>query len=84
MKTRPGMPDDAARARALTPTSPFFKPRDRSRQLTAGRHRQARVPARQSAEGPIMPRALSGAATSRERRGPRGNPGARAAATAIP
>jgi len=54
MKIRPGMIDDAARARAVTPPSPSFTVRDRSGDLTAGRHHQARVPARQSARRTII------------------------------
>ena len=44
MKTRPGMLDDDARARAVTPTVEPFTARDRSGLLAGGRHRQARVP----------------------------------------
>ncbi len=64
----------AARARAVTSSSPFFTARDGSGDVSAGRHEQARVPAGQSAEGRIMPgiigrRDQSGAArTPRERR----------------
>jgi len=60
MKTRPGMLDDDARARAVMPTSQPFTARDRSGLLTAGRHLEARVPARQSARRPIISRRLSG------------------------
>jgi hypothetical protein len=35
MKTRPGIIDDAARARAVTPHSPAFTARDRNDRLTA-------------------------------------------------
>jgi hypothetical protein len=54
MKTRPGIIDDAARARAVMPSSPPFTARDRSGHPTAGRTLQARVPARQSARRPII------------------------------
>jgi hypothetical protein len=39
--------------------------------VSAGHHPQARVPARQSAEGPIMPRALSGERANASERTPR-------------
>jgi hypothetical protein len=63
MRTRPGMKDDDARARAVMPTWPSFTARDRSGHLAAGRHRQARVPARQSARRTIISRRLSDIAT---------------------
>jgi hypothetical protein len=79
MKTRPGMIDDAARARAVTPTTPPFTERDRSSYLTAGRNRQARVPARQSARRPIISRKIIGRGDQREPSAPPGLPGTLAA-----
>ncbi len=83
MMTRPGMIDDGARARAVTPTSLPFTARDRSGDLTAGRHPQARVPARQSARRTITPRVI-GRGDRREPSAPPGLPGTRAAPYSLP
>jgi len=66
MTMRPGIIDDAARARAVTLRSPPFTARDRSGYPTAGRLIKARVPARQSARRPIT-RTLSGERNEVER-----------------
>jgi hypothetical protein len=82
MKTRPGMIDDAARARAVMPTWPPFTARDRSGHLTAGRHRQARVPARQSARRTLI-HGIVGRAERSGASAPPGLPGTRCALDAI-
>jgi len=77
--SRARLDEDAARIKKLdcgrAPCSPPGRSAGRVTRevVTAGRHRQARVPARQSAEGPITP-ALSGAASSRSGARPEGTP----------
>jgi hypothetical protein len=82
MKTRPRIHDDAARARAVTPTGPSFTARERSADLTAGRHPQALGPARQSAQRPII-HWIIGRGDQREPSAPPGLPGTRAAPVAV-
>jgi len=65
----------------VTPDLAVFTARDRSGHRAAGRHRQARVPARQSARRPIISREIIGRSDQRERSAPPGYPGARRAAT---
>lgn len=54
MKTRCGTDDAAARARAVMPNGAVFTARDRRGDLAAHRIIERRVPAGQSAEGPII------------------------------
>jgi hypothetical protein len=82
MKTRPGIQDDAARARAVTPSSPPFTARDRSGHLAAGRHPQARVPARQRARRTII-HWIIGRAERSGASAPPGPPGTRCAPVAV-